>query len=197
MEPTGLLHDLISVSLVTQGVAFLPSQTQTLPDTDYTLTVLTEASILQVVARYFEDSNPDRYSAGDLTNLDPLNPSSLFMKHYGECASWNQFVGAIKTITDNNIRISNDLRNTSEWHFNGNQINAGHQKMKSIRSRILQQLTAGDENAPDYDVARMDCGRFLHLAHSFYSNANWIELNGQIDPDVIRPSYNLGKNSKN
>ena len=88
MEPTGLLHDLISVSLVTQGVAFLPSQTQTLPDTDYTLTVLTEASILQVVARYFEDSNPDRYSAGDLTNLDPLNPSSLFMKHYGgKCKS--------------------------------------------------------------------------------------------------------------
>ena len=69
--------------------------------------------------------------------------------------------------------------------------------MKSIRSRILQQLTVGDENAPDYDVARMDCGRFLHLAHSFYSNTNWIELNGQIDPDVIRPSYNLGKNSKN
>ncbi|XP_071789658.1 von Willebrand factor A domain-containing protein 7-like [Asterias amurensis] len=192
MEPTGLLHVLISVSLITQGVAFFPSQTPGLPDTDYTLTALTEAGILHVVARYFEDSNPDRYSPGNLTNLDPLTPSSLFMKHYGECASWNQFVGAIKTITDNNIRISNDFRNTAEWHFNGNQINAGHQKMKSIRSRILQQLIVGDENAPDYDVARMDCGRFLHLAHSFYSNTNWIELNGQIDPDVIRPSNNLG-----
>ncbi|XP_033629281.1 von Willebrand factor A domain-containing protein 7-like [Asterias rubens] len=192
MEPTSLLHVLISVSLITQGVAFFPSQTRVLPDTDYTLTALTEAGILHVVARYFEDSNPDRYSPGDLTNLDPLTPSSLFMKHYGECASWKQFVGAIKTITDSNIRISQNFPQKAVWHFNGNQINAGHQKMKSIRSRILQQLTVGDENAPDYDVARIDCGRFLHLAHSFYSNTNWIELNGQIDPDVIRPSYNLG-----
>ena len=83
MEPTSLLHVLISVSLITQGVAFFPSQTRVLPDTDYTLTALTEAGILHVVARYFEDSNPDRYSPGDLTNLDPLTPSSLFMKHYG------------------------------------------------------------------------------------------------------------------
>ena len=79
-----MLHVLISVCLITQGVAFLPSRTGiTLPDTDYTLTDITVAGIVRVVARYFEDSNPDRYSPGNLTGLDPLTPSSLFQVHYG------------------------------------------------------------------------------------------------------------------
>ena len=71
--------------------------------------------------------------------------------------------------------------------------------MMGIRKRILDVLTVGDENAPDYDVARINCGNFLHLAHSFYSNTNWIELNRfyatsrEGDPEVIAPSRNLGK----
>ncbi|XP_071802034.1 von Willebrand factor A domain-containing protein 7-like isoform X1 [Asterias amurensis] len=202
MKPTVMLHVLISVSLITQGVAFLPSRTGiTLPDTDYTLTDITVAGIVRVVAKYFEDSNPDRYSPGNLTGLDPLTPSSLFQVHYGDCASFDKFDGAIDTITNHNIRMARVFPNKAEWHFNGNQINAGHQKMMGIRKRILDVLTVGDENAPDYDVARINCGNFLHLAHSFYSNTNWIELNRfyatsiEGNPEVITPSRNLGINA--
>ena len=69
------------------------------------------------------------------------------------------------------------------------------------RNTLLDLLTEGDESAPDYDVARVYCGQFLHMVHSFYSNTNWIELNRFLrqyedqdqDPDVIISSPNLGK----
>ena len=57
-----------------------------IPQDDLTLRNLTKQTLLRVVARYFEKANPERYSPGDLLELDPLTPmtaSSLFKKHFG------------------------------------------------------------------------------------------------------------------
>ena len=72
----------------------------------------------------------------------------------------------------------------------------GNRKMINIRDTLLDNLGKGDKTAPDYDVARLYCGQFLHMAQSFYSNTNWIELNrwlnGVDDEDTITTSSDLG-----
>ena len=84
MDLSKVLPILIAATLAYRTGAFLPSHVGvTLPATDYTLTDITVHGIVRAVARYFEDTNPDRYSPGDLTNLSPLTPSRLFQKHYG------------------------------------------------------------------------------------------------------------------
>ncbi|XP_022108810.1 von Willebrand factor A domain-containing protein 7-like isoform X2 [Acanthaster planci] len=168
---------LLVFCLASQSLAFLPSRAGvTLPDTDYTLTEITEQGIVRAVAKYFEETNPDRYSPGDLTGLSPLTPSRLFRKHYGDCVYSTKFERAVEAISDANIDISNVYANKAVWHFNGNQINAGNRKMIGIRNTLLNTLTSGDENAPNYDTARRLSGQFLHMAQSFYSNTNWVEL---------------------
>ena len=84
MELTKILGIVFFVTLIYWTEAFLPNHAGiALSSNDYTLTDLTVAGIVRAVARYFEDSNPDRYQPGDLIGLDPLTPSHLFQKHYG------------------------------------------------------------------------------------------------------------------
>ena len=54
-----------------------------IPSDDYTLRDLTKETLVRVVAKYFEESNPERYNQGDLLELDPLTASSLFAEHFG------------------------------------------------------------------------------------------------------------------
>ena len=56
---------------------------QDIPENDYTLRVLTKETLVRVVAKYFEESNPERYNPGDLLELDPLTASVLFEEHFG------------------------------------------------------------------------------------------------------------------
>ncbi len=49
----------------------------------------------------------------------------MFLKLCLECASWKQFQGAIDTITNENTDRARLFSGKAEWHFNGNQINAG------------------------------------------------------------------------
>ena len=84
MELPKILFVLVSVLMISGTEAFLPSHAgRSLASADYTLTDITVAGIVRVVARYFEDSDPDRYSPGDLTGLIPLTPSKLYQVHYG------------------------------------------------------------------------------------------------------------------
>ncbi|XP_033643607.1 von Willebrand factor A domain-containing protein 7-like [Asterias rubens] len=197
MELPKILFVLVSVLMISGTEAFLPSHAgRSLASADYTLTDITVAGIVRVVARYFEDSDPDRYSPGDLTGLIPLTPSKLYQVHYGGCVYSTKFERAISAILSENVRISKEYAQKAVWHFNGNQINKGNRKMINIRDTLLDNLGKGDKTAPDYDVARLYCGQFLHMAQSFYSNTNWIELNrwlnGVDDEDTITTSSDLG-----
>ncbi|XP_022108814.1 von Willebrand factor A domain-containing protein 7-like [Acanthaster planci] len=175
---TRSLWVLLVACLVRQSVAFLPNNAgNTLPITDYTLTEITVQGIVRAVAKYFEDTNPDRYNPGDLTGLSPLTPSRLFRQHYGDCVYATKFERAIRAIVDANVEISDKYAHKAIWHFNGNQVNKGNSKMVSIRRALLNLLQLGNEDAPNYDVARQFSGQFLHMAQSFYSNTNWVELN--------------------
>ncbi|XP_038075974.1 von Willebrand factor A domain-containing protein 7-like [Patiria miniata] len=190
-----ILWVFVATCLVRQSGAFLPSNAGvSLPVTDYTLTDITVQGIVRAVARYFEDTNPDRYRKGDLTGLNPLTPSRLFQRHYGDCVYSTKFERVIKAILNTNIQISNKYSHRAVWHFNGNQIDNGNRKMMGIQDTLLTLLLAGDESTPDYDVARQYCGQFLHMAQSFYSNTNWIELHRWLNenPDEIFTSSELG-----
>ena len=84
MELPKIFFVLVSVLMISGTEAFLPSHAgRSLASADYTLTDITVAGITRMVARYFEDSNPDRYSPGDLTGLNPMTPSHLYQVHYG------------------------------------------------------------------------------------------------------------------
>ena len=75
--------------IIAPCVAFLPNHIGSPPylnDEDYTLSDITEIGILLSVAKYFEDTPLEGrppINPGDLTNLDPLTPSTLYDAYYG------------------------------------------------------------------------------------------------------------------
>ena len=83
---TGVLIWIVYLTFKTDKVqAFLRDHVSymDIPSDDYTLRDLTKETLTRVVARYFEESNPERYNSGDLLELDSLTASSLFAEHFG------------------------------------------------------------------------------------------------------------------
>ena len=69
--------------------SFLPNHINPPPyleDDDYTLSSITERGILLAVAEYFENTPLEErppINPGDLTNLNPLTPETLYEAYYG------------------------------------------------------------------------------------------------------------------
>ncbi|CAH1276949.1 HMCN1 [Branchiostoma lanceolatum] len=59
----------------------------------------------------------------------------------------------------------------------GEAIQSGNIRLISQRDALLGVL-AGDQ--PSYEVAREMIGVYLHILQDFYSNTNWVELNGAV-----------------
>ena len=47
--------------------------------------------------------------------------------------------------------------------------------MQLLRESVIGILNS---SSPNYDAAREVIGQYLHMLQMFYSNTNWVEMNG-------------------
>ncbi|XP_035659236.1 von Willebrand factor A domain-containing protein 7-like [Branchiostoma floridae] len=173
---------------------FLPnrlSTVHTLNPTDYTHEEITQIGVLKAAAKFLEDNPPPggaSFTTGQLQNLDPLNPTTLFTAYYGvqrlkicvlflEVTSGGNLQSAITEIIDANSRVDSDYVSSAEYHVGGEEIQAANIRMITQRNSILGVLSAA---SPNFESARSMIGVYLHILQDFYSNTNWVELEGGV-----------------
>ncbi|CAH1248685.1 VWA7 [Branchiostoma lanceolatum] len=161
---------------------FLPnrlSTVHTLNPTDYTHEEITQIGVLKAAAMFLED-NPrsgTSFTPGQLQNLDPLNPTTLFTAYYGEVTSAGKLQSAITEIIDANSRVDSDYLSNAEYHVGGEEIQAANNRLIRQRNSTLGVLSA---TPPNFEAARSMIGVYLHILQDFYSNTNWVELEGGV-----------------
>ncbi|XP_078681319.1 von Willebrand factor A domain-containing protein 7-like isoform X1 [Branchiostoma floridae x Branchiostoma belcheri] len=182
----------LSAFLLLPAESFLPnhwSSHYVLNPTDYTHEDITQIGVLKAVAKFFEDNPPagTSFTTGQLQNLMPFTPTNLFQTYFGEVTSAEKLQNAINDIIDANSRVDSDYSTNAAYHMSGEAIQSGNIRLISQRDALLGIL-AGDQ--PSYEVAREMIGVYLHVLQDFYSNTNWVELNGAV------PYEDLGLQSR-
>ncbi|CAH1248692.1 VWA7 [Branchiostoma lanceolatum] len=180
LQAVTILHFLTFLTVTVEG--FLPnrlSTVHTLNPTDYTHEEITQIGVLKAAAKFLEDNPPSGTSfiPGQLQNLDPLNPTTLFTAYYGEVTSAGKLQSAITEIIDANSRVDSDYLSNAEYHVGGEEIQAANTRLITQRNSILGVLSA---TPPNFEAARSMIGIYLHILQDFYSNTNWVELEGGV-----------------
>ncbi|CAH1274702.1 VWA7 [Branchiostoma lanceolatum] len=88
------------------------------------------------------------------------------------------------------VPFENDYLTNAVYHMSGEEIQQGNTKLISLRSSILSVLRADTTN---FQTARAMIGEYLHLLQDFYSNTNWVELEGDIPYEDLATTTNTGK----
>ncbi|XP_078664785.1 von Willebrand factor A domain-containing protein 7-like [Branchiostoma floridae x Branchiostoma belcheri] len=171
----------VSVLFVTVE-GFLPnrlSTLHTLNPTDYTHEEITQIGVLKAAAKFLEDNPPSgkTFTPGELQNLDPLNPTTLFTAYYGEVTSAGKLQSAITEIIHANSRVDSDYLTDAEYHVGGEEIREANNRLMTQRNNILGVITTP---TPNFEQARAMIGVYLHILQDFYSNTNWVELEGGV-----------------
>ncbi|XP_019616853.1 PREDICTED: von Willebrand factor A domain-containing protein 7-like [Branchiostoma belcheri] len=161
---------------------FLPNRLSTLYTlnaNDYTHEEITQIGVLKAAAKFLEDNPPSgmSFTPGQLQNLDPFNPTTLFTAYYGEVTSAAKLQSAITEIIDANSRVDSDYLSNAEYHVSGEEIQAANILLITQRNSILEILSG---TRPNFEAARAMIGVYLHILQDFYSNTNWIELEGGV-----------------
>ncbi|XP_013381201.1 von Willebrand factor A domain-containing protein 7-like [Lingula anatina] len=142
---------------------------------------ITEAALLRVIARLLEDTpKPDgtKVAKGTLTGLKDPTPQRLFDAYYGKGQVLaKKLQESIETIVKFNAIVDKDHRGEALFHFNGEQIKEGFEKLSAARELFKALVTAKKAN---FDVLRQLLGVLLHMVQDFYSNTNWIEMKGPV-----------------
>lgn len=136
--------------------AFYPnSLVPFLSDGDYTHESITEFGILRVIQELRNRSG----------RSFPVPHNRGFVPKF----SLDEIMMSINNVHKN-------YKNDPMWHFNNEKIEEANEKLKHYRRIVLDVLQSPN---PDFSEARKYLGFCLHLLQSFYSNTNWVELNGQ------------------
>ncbi|XP_071103194.1 von Willebrand factor A domain-containing protein 7-like [Haliotis cracherodii] len=155
---------------------FLPNRMSPMASTsDFTHQDITEIAILRSVAEMFEETSWRIIRPGELTGIPNITAKSLFDRYYGGTVSEKLFQEAIDDIVKANNRVDQDHYSESAWHVNGEAIKEGNDKITLLRETAINVL---NKTNPNLDAARDLIGQFLHIVQMFYSNTNWLELNG-------------------
>ena len=65
--------------------------------------------------------------------------------------------------------------------------------MQLLRESVIGILNS---SSPNYDAAREVIGQYLHMLQMFYSNTNWVEMNGnKIHEQLGKAIYHHHKNT--
>ncbi|XP_078597567.1 von Willebrand factor A domain-containing protein 7-like [Branchiostoma floridae x Branchiostoma japonicum] len=168
------------VILAQTSLSFRPNRFSAFYPLDYTHEDITKTAALKVVARFLEENPEDgrTVSPGQLQNLDPLTPSSIFSSYYGGPVSAKNFDEAIGDITKANADIDRHDLWTSSVHFNAEQFQTALTRLRNLRTIIIETLQKADLTDLDVSAARINTGSYLHTLQDFYSNTNWVENNG-------------------
>ncbi|XP_062605379.1 von Willebrand factor A domain-containing protein 7-like [Saccostrea cucullata] len=146
----------IMVSLFIVVKAFYPNNlVPFLSNEDYTHESITEEGIMQVFQELWNQSTSSFLSQN---NRGPFPQQTV-----------REIVNFINDVQRKHF-------NNPEWHFSNGKIMEGNHKLKRYRQLVVDLLGLP---VPDYEAARKYVSYCLHLLQSFYSNTNWIELNGQ------------------
>ncbi|XP_041081722.1 von Willebrand factor A domain-containing protein 7-like [Polyodon spathula] len=172
---------LLFLHLLGRASSFYPNHEskgvglQDLTDAD-----ITEMGILKAVATFMErnpSSGTPEFRAGELVNLSPLTPTTLFQAYFRAEVSPSRFIKAIQQIVVGNNEVEIYQKDDSSYHFNCEEISKGILNFQRIRDSVL----SGSVNMSSLESARLNTGRALHILQKFYSNTNWVEL-GQNTP---------------
>ncbi|XP_062595641.1 von Willebrand factor A domain-containing protein 7-like [Saccostrea cucullata] len=89
--------------------------------------------------------------------------------------SYTEYLRTISKIvgSENDIQVS--LGNIAFYHVHGEQIQLAHNYIRSLRHMIQIQAQASN---PNIELIREKIGYALYTLQEFYSNTNWVELNG-------------------
>jgi len=143
---------------------------------------MTRNSLLSVAADVLTGSGDSR-SLARLRALTALNESGLITAYCGtlEQTKVDSFKDAIIAISRANadVDINSESRRAAA-HFHSEQFQAGQNRLREIRMRLVQQILSSN-----FDQARRECGQLLHGIQDFYSNTNWIENRNQDPYDVL------------
>uniref|UniRef100_UPI00358E3364 von Willebrand factor A domain-containing protein 7-like n=1 Tax=Myxine glutinosa TaxID=7769 RepID=UPI00358E3364 len=145
---------------------------------------ITEQGVLRAVAMFMERHplpNHGPFAPGQLENLSPLTPTSLFQAYYGGPVSAERFSEAIQDIVIGNNFIEVLYEDSEEYFLYCDSFQKANQVIIIKRASIIHDLM---NNPNDYEAinnARMKIGELLHIIQKFYSNSNWLEM-GQTQP---------------
>ncbi|CAH1253066.1 VWA7 [Branchiostoma lanceolatum] len=191
------------VILIQTSESFRPNRFSAFYPLDYTHEDITKTAALKVVAKFLEENPEDgrTVTPGQLQNLDPLTPSSIFSSYYGGPVSAKNFDEAIGDIMKANADIDKDDMWTSSVHFNAEQFQTALTRLRNLRTIIIETLQKADLTDLDVAAARINTGSYLHTLQDFYSNTNWVENNGALiyqdlgmpdrpNPPVASPGIN-------
>ncbi|XP_078665591.1 von Willebrand factor A domain-containing protein 7-like [Branchiostoma floridae x Branchiostoma belcheri] len=183
LSAVGMLRYLTVLTVLSGTVdGFLPNRLSTLYTlnaNDYTHEEITQIGVLKAAAKFLEDNPPSgtSFTPGQLQNLDPFNPTTLFTAYYGEVTSAAKLQSAITEIIDANSRVDSDYLSNAEYHVSGEEIQAANILLITQRNSILEILSG---TRPNFEAARAMIGVYLHILQDFYSNTNWVELEGGV-----------------
>ncbi|XP_013399700.1 von Willebrand factor A domain-containing protein 7-like [Lingula anatina] len=142
---------------------------------------ITESALLRVIARLLEDTpKPDgtKVAKGTLTGLKYPTPQRLFDAYYGKGQVLaKKLQESIETVIKFNAIVDKEHRGEALFHFNGEQIKEGFEKLSAARELFKGLAKARNAN---FDVLRRLLGVILHMIQDFYSNTNWIEMKGSV-----------------
>ncbi|XP_051776471.1 von Willebrand factor A domain-containing protein 7-like isoform X3 [Erpetoichthys calabaricus] len=166
------------------GWAFAFYPNRECPDvglSDLTDEDITRNAILTAVATFME-GNPlpgkPGFKPGELVDLVPLTPTSLFKAYFRADVSPNQFIQAIQNIVTGNDEVERLYAQQSDYHFHCEQITKSITLFQQYRDEIFTQIKVSkdkmDVNA--YEKAQLKMGMALHILQKFYSNTNWVEM---------------------
>ncbi|XP_066268440.1 von Willebrand factor A domain-containing protein 7-like [Branchiostoma lanceolatum] len=166
---------------------FLPNRLSTLyplNPVDCTHEEITQIGVVKAAAKFLEDNPPSgtSFTPGQLQNLDPLNPTTLFTAYYGDVTSAGKLQSAITEMINANSRVDSDYLSKAEYHVGGEEIQAANTRLITQRNSILAVLSA---TPPNFEAARSMIGVYLHILQDFYSNTNWVELEGGVPYEDI------------
>uniref|UniRef100_UPI00358EEC44 von Willebrand factor A domain-containing protein 7-like n=1 Tax=Myxine glutinosa TaxID=7769 RepID=UPI00358EEC44 len=145
---------------------------------------ITEQGVLRAVAMFMERHplpNHGPFAQGQLENLSPLTPASLFQAYYGGPVSAERFSQAIQDIVIGNNFIEQQYEDSEEYFFYCDSFQKANQVIITKRASIIRDLKNKINDPEIMNNARMDIGGVLHTIQKFYSNSNWLEM-GQTQP---------------
>ncbi|XP_055995682.1 von Willebrand factor A domain-containing protein 7-like isoform X2 [Ostrea edulis] len=112
----------------------------------------------------------------DLLNTTESDPNRRVSMYFGEDgSSLKTFLQTINKIVAFENEIQRDFASVAFYHVNAEQIITAHNYIRSLR-RQIQTLASSDK--PDIELIQEKLGYCLYTIQAFYSNTNWVELNG-------------------
>lgn len=173
MMPLMGFKSVFFVILIASISAFMPINYGTI-ETDYTHKLITERGLTIAAAKYIETFlQPSTPHNG----TDYIEAMRTIQRFFGQDRhSLEMFTDGIEQIVYENNNAQKRYGSDAKYTMNAEQIWEGNLYLQNKRDTII---TLSKSASPNWNFLRMAIGEYLMTLQMFYSNTNWIELEGQ------------------